>query len=139
MKSSPIQRLSALIVLCLSVASCGTGSTNTQPQRNYHLEYSFDTTKNYQEVYRTIMNGVNSCARSLGASTTIAEGQLFTHLSAADIVIQQQSLLGKYPHINVHIDSKGETTTVNIKNDLHSWDDFAKVIKYWITDNLQPC
>lgn len=126
-------------IILVTISSCGSSKKTAQTQRYYQLQYDFTTDKSYQEVYRTIMNGVNSCVRHIGTSKSIAEGQMFNDLKAADIVIMQQSFLGKYPHINIRIDNDGVKTSIQVKNDFDAWDDFSKTIKYWVTDGLDPC
>ena len=126
-------------MLIFTVTACSSNSNNIKKEQTYTLEYEFTSSKNYQEIYSIIMNGVNKCTRSVGTSKTVAEGELLNTSSTANIVILLKSFFGKYPHINIRIEKAGENTIVKVKNDFRTWDDFTKSIKYWITDDLPPC
>ena len=110
-----------------------------QPTAPYNLKYEFSSDKNYQLVYRLIVNAADSCASNVGTSKSITEGQLFSDLKAANITILQQSFLGKYPHIRIKIDVDNNKTKVSVSNDFEKWDELAKAIQGWVNDESTFC
>ena len=125
------------ISLLLSLLSCS--SKSVQPQAPYNLKYEFYSEKNYQRIYRTILNNADFCMKHVGLSKSMAEGQLFSDIKAADISIMQQSFLGKYPHIRVNIEVDKNKTKVIVSNDFESWDELAKAIQGWIINETSFC
>lgn len=123
--------------MLLSLLSCST--QNVQPKAPYSLKYEFSSNKNYQQIYRTVLNNVDSCTKNVGLSKSIAEGELFNDINLADISILQQSFLGKYPHIRVNIEAVKNTTKVIVTNDYEKWDGFAKAIQGWIINETTSC
>jgi hypothetical protein len=75
----------------------------------------------------------------IGISKSIAEGQLYSEIKAADISIIQKSILGKSPHIKISIEDTGGGSKVTVTNDFKTWDEFAKSIKSWVQDESELC
>ena len=126
-----------LISLFIFLISCSSNSTPPKPP--YSLNYQFSTDKNYQYVYRQILNNVDSCSKQGVVSKSLAEGQHYSDIKAGDITISLHAPFGKYPHIRVKIDTENDKTRVSVTNDFEKWDEFAKVIKDWVENETTFC
>jgi len=125
------------ILLPVFLFACSTNGVPPKPL--YNLQYEFSSDKNYQAVYRTILNNTLSCTKYDLLSKSVAEGQIYQELNAADITIFQNAVLGKYPHILVSIETEKDKTRVIVKNDFETWDELARVIQDWVIDGTTSC
>ena len=126
-----------LIFLLGSLFACSSNSTPPKPP--YTLKYEFYSDKNYQYIYRLVLNNADACTKQGVVSKSIAEGQMFTDIQAADVTISLHAPFGKYPHIQVKIESENETTKVVVTNDFETWDELAKVIQDWVINETTFC
>ncbi len=126
-----------LILLIFSLLACS--SNGAPPKPPYDLSYQFSTEKNYQYVYRLILNTADSCSKQGFISKSIAEGQHYSDIKAGDITISLHAPFGKYPHIRVKIDTVNNKTRVSVSNDFERWDELAKVIKDWVENETKFC
>jgi hypothetical protein len=126
-----------LISLLFSLLACT--SNNAPPPPPYNLEYEFYSDKNYQYIYRLILNNSDACTKQGVISKSISEGQLYTDIKKADVTISLHAPFGKYPHIRVNIESEQERTKVVVTNDFETWDELARVIQEWVTNETTFC
>jgi len=128
-----------LILISLFFTLIACSSNGAPPKPPYNLKYEFYSDKNYQYIYRLILNNSDSCTRQGVISKSISEGQLFNDLKAAEVTISLHAPFGKYPHIRVKIDAEEEKTKVVVTNDFETWDELAKVIQDWVTNETTFC
>ena len=126
-----------LILLLSTLLSCSSNSTPPKPP--YNLKYEFYSDKNYQYIYRLVLNNADSCSKQGVVSKSISEGQLFTEIKAADVTISLHAPFGKYPHIRVKIETEGERVKVVVTNDFETWDELARVIQDWVINETTFC
>ena len=126
-----------LFLLLGSLSACSSNSTPPKPP--YNLKYEFYSDKNYQYIYRTILNNADACTKQGVVSRSISEGQLFTEIKAADVTISLHAPFGKYPHIRAKIENEGEKTKIVVTNDFETWDELAIVIKDWVINDTAFC
>lgn len=126
-----------LIFGTVSLLSCSYNGA--PPKEPYNLKYEFTSDKNYQYVYRLILNKSDTCMKHVGLSKSISEGRLYSDIKAGDINIMQQSALGKYPHIKVKIEGIDNGSKVNVTNDFEKWDEYAKSFQSWVEDESDMC
>lgn len=105
----------------------------------YKLKYDFYSDKNYQYVYRLILNNADSCSKQGVISKRIAEGQLYTELKAGDISISLIAPFGKFTHIRVKVKAELDKTKIIVTNDFEEWDELAKAIQDWVTKETNSC
>lgn len=105
----------------------------------YNLKYEFSTDKNYQQVYRTILNNAEACSKQGVISKPVADGQLYSEMKAGNIKISILAPFGKYTHIRVDINKVNDKTNVTVSNDFKGWDGLAKVIQDWVTNGTTMC
>jgi hypothetical protein len=123
--------------IVIFLAACSSGKV--QQEAPYSLKYEFYTETNYQQVYRTILHNADVCVQHVSMTQSIAEGHLFNEIKAADVIILQQSFLGKYPHIRIRIEVENNKTKVVVSNDFKAWDGLAKAIKAWVKEGVTNC
>ena len=126
-----------LLLLLGSLSACS--SNGAPPKPPYNLKYEFYSDKNYQYIYRTILNNADACTKQGVVSKSISEGQLFTEIKAADVTISLHAPFGKYPHIRVKIENEGKNTKVIVTNDFETWNELAVVIQDWVTNGTTFC
>jgi len=127
------------IFLLLSIIFLSGCSSGAPPKPPYNLKYEFYSDKNYQYIYRLILNNADSCTKQGVVSRSIAEGQYFTDIKAADVTISLHAPFGKYPHIRVKIKTEKDKTKVIVSNDFETWDELAKVIQDWVINETTFC
>lgn len=125
-----------VFVFLFSHSSYGAPPSTTPP---YNLKYEFYSDKNYQYVYRLILNNADACSKQGVISKRIAEGQLYNELNSGDIAISLIAPFGKYTHIRVNVKTFLNKTKTTVKNDYEAWDELAKVIKDWVTNETTSC
>lgn len=123
-----------IFLLLLSLSSYGAPLPSP-----YNLKYDFYSDKNYQYVYRLILDNADTCSKQGVISKQVADGQLYTELNAGDIKISLIAPFGKYTHIRVKIKNELEKTKVTVSNDFEAWDELAKVIQEWVTNETTSC
>jgi hypothetical protein len=128
-----------LILISLLFALLACSSNGVPPKPPYSLNYQFSTDKNYQYVYRLILNNADSCSKQGVVSKSIAKGQHYSDIKAGDITISLHAPFGKYTHIRVKIDTVNDKTRVSVSNDFERWDELAKVIKDWVENETTFC
>jgi tRNA threonylcarbamoyladenosine modification (KEOPS) complex Pcc1 subunit len=69
-------------------------SNSTPPKPPYTLKYEFYSDKNYQYIYRLVLNNADACTKQGVVSKSIAEGQMFTDIKAADVTISLHAQFG---------------------------------------------
>ena len=126
-----------MLFLFFSLHACSRNSPDPEPV--YNLYYQFFTDKNYQYVYRLILNTADSCTKQGLTSKSIAEGQHYSDIKAGDITISLHAMFGKHPHIRVKIDTIDNRTRVSVSNDFERWDELSKVIKDWVLNETTFC
>ena len=127
-----------LLALLISLAACTSNSTPPAPP--YNLKYEFYSNKNYQYIYRLILNTADSCTKQGFTSKSVAEGQLFTDIKAADVTISLHAPFGKYTHIRVNIETEEkDKVKIVVSNDFETWDELAKVIQDWVINETTFC
>ena len=128
-----------IILILLLGSLCACSSNGTPPKPPYHLKYEFYSDKNYQYIYRLVLNNADSCTKQGVVSKSITEGQLFTEIKVADVTISLHAPFGKYPHIRVKVETEGERVKVVVTNDFEKWDELAKVIQDWVINETTFC
>ncbi|MDH5216988.1 MAG: hypothetical protein OEX19_04790 [Gammaproteobacteria bacterium] len=132
-----MKNLLLIFLLSLTLYSCS--SNGKPPTPPYDLKYSFHTEKNYQYVYRLILNNADSCSKQGVASKMISEGQLYSDIKSGDITMSLHAPFGKYTHLRIKIETNNGKTNVAVSNEFERWDELAKVIKDWVINETSFC
>ena len=133
-----IKKYYALIMLLVTLCACSSNSAPPE-EAAYNLRYEFYSDKNYQYIYRLILNTADSCTKQGFISKSFAEGQYYTDIKAADVVIALHAPFGKYPHIRVKIETENDKTKIVVTNDYEAWDELAIVIEDWVVNETTFC
>lgn len=127
---------------CVIIAGCG--SSGKQPaeavQGAPDIEYTFEVDKNYQAVYRHILEQGRACTKPQFTAKMVVNGELLTDIKAADISIVLMGLFSNNHYLKIRVDALEENKSrIQVSNKLPRWNDLARAVKGWVVDESTQC
>lgn len=129
-------------VLALTITGCG--SSGKQPSapavQNQDVNYTFEVDKNYQAVYRDVLEQARTCTKPQFTAKMEVEGELFDDIKAADVSVVLVGLFSNNHYLKIRIEAIGDSKSkINVSNKLPRWNDLARAVKGWIIDGSTEC
>lgn len=136
-------RLLLISFVCsLIVAGCGSSSkqSSTPEVKNQDVDYTFEVDKNYQAVYRHVLEQARACTKPQFTAKMVVNGELLEDIKAADISVTLQGLFSNNHYLKIRIDSVSDARTkIHVTNKLPRWNGLARSIKTWVVEGSTKC
>jgi len=130
-----------LIAVLLIVNGCGSSSKQPTPSAaETNVDYTFEVDKNYQSVYRHLLEQGRACTKPQFTAKMVVNGELFEDIKAADVSVVLMGLFSNNHYLKIRVDSTGDSKSrVHVSNQLPRWNGLAMAIKGWIVDGSTNC
>ena len=134
--------ITTFVAVLLIVSGCGSSSKQPTASEvaDKNVDYTFEVNKNYQAVYRHLLEQGRACAKPQFTAKMVVNGELFEDIKAADVSVVLMGLFSNNHYLKIRVDSIGDSKSrVHVSNKLPRWNDLARAVKGWIVDGSTGC
>jgi hypothetical protein len=134
--------MKSLFVALVFAALTGCAPETVADLRNKHAgKLTFEIEKNYQPVYRSIIERARSCFEGAAiAAQEIVQGDLYTDLRSGNVSVAMQSIGGVNNYLTIDITALSDNSTKVETYYAYSGQlRTAQVIEKWVRDGSNEC
>lgn len=138
-------RFCIFIFLFLLLFGCAPATFEGLKEDRNVGRYQFESQKNYQEVFRIVVNKMRECTQSaalFGGGTTV-QGDLYTDIKKGEITLVNLTAFGSNVPMGISITSIDDTkTAVDIYYyfaSMPAWKRSAEIVEEWVEKGYQKC
>ena len=131
-----------LVAIVIIVSGCGSAGKKmaTSATEEKNVDYTFEVDKNYQAVYRHLLEQGRACTKPQFTAKMTVSGELFQDIKAADISVVLMGLFSNNHYLKIRVDAIGDKKSrIHVSNQLPRWNDLARAVKGWVVDGSTQC